>query len=60
MNVYLGPGQGSISVNTTTDFTYNFTFSIPSGVWDLVINYNNAASGGARNLIINNIQITRQ
>jgi len=60
MNVYLGPRNGSVSVNTATDSTYNVTFTIPSGVWDLVINYNNAASGGARNLIISNIQITRQ
>jgi hypothetical protein len=60
MNVYLGPKNGSVSVNTATDFTYNFTFTIPAGVWDLVITYNNAATGGARNLIIDNIQITQQ
>jgi hypothetical protein len=60
MNVYLGPKTGSVSVSTTTDSTYNFTFTIPAGVWDLAITYNNAATGGARNLIIDNIQITRQ
>jgi hypothetical protein len=60
MNVYFGPGNGSVSVNTTTNSTYNFTFTIPAGVWDLVITYNNAVTGGARNLIVSNIQITRQ
>lgn len=61
MNVYFSPqGYGSVSVNTATDSTYNFTFTIPAGVWDLVIIYNNAAPGGARNLIVSNIQITRQ
>ena len=60
MNVFLGPGHGSVSVNTTTDSTYNFTFTIPAGLWDLVITYNNAAAAGARQLIIDNIQITRQ
>jgi hypothetical protein len=60
MNVYFGPGNGSVSVNTTTDFTYNFTFTVPAGMRDLVITYNNAAAAGARNLIVTNIQITRQ
>ncbi len=60
MNVYLGPKTGSMSVNSTTDSIYNFTFTIPAGIWDFVITYNNAATGGARNLIIDNIQITRQ
>jgi hypothetical protein len=60
MNVYFGPGHGSVSVNTTTDSTYSFTFTVPTGVWDLVVTYNNAATGGARNLIIDNIQITPQ
>jgi hypothetical protein len=60
MNVYLGPKTGSVIVNTATDSTYNFTFTVPAGVWDFVITYNNAATGGARNLIIDNIQITRQ
>ena len=59
MNVYFGPGNGSVSVTTVTDSTYSFTLSIPGGVRDLVITYNNAASGGARNLIIDNVQITR-
>jgi hypothetical protein len=60
MNVYFGPGNGSVSVNTATDSTYNFTFTVPANVWDLVITYNNAAVAGARQLIIDNIQITQQ
>jgi hypothetical protein len=60
MNVYFRSGNGSVSVNSATDSTYNFTFTIPAGVWDLVITYNNAATGGARNLIIDNIQISQQ
>ncbi len=60
MNVYFGPGNGSVTVNTSTDSIYNFIFTVPAGVWDLAITYNNAANGGARNLIIDNIQITPQ
>jgi len=61
MNLYFSPqGYGSVTVNTATDSTYNFTFTIPAGVWELVINYNNSALAGARNLIIDNIQISQQ
>ena len=60
MNVYFRSGNGSVSVNTTTNSTYNFTFTIPAGLWDLVITYNNSVTGGRRNLIVSNIQITRQ
>jgi hypothetical protein len=59
MNVYLGPGNGSVSVNTTNDSIYSFTFSIPAGVWDLAITCNNAY-GSVRTLTVSNIQITRQ
>ena len=61
MNVFLGPNTAqSVSVNTATSSTYNFTFTIPAGVWDLAITFDNAAVGGARDLFIDNIQITRQ
>jgi hypothetical protein len=60
MNVYFGPGSASVNVNTTTDSTYTFTFTIPANVWDFVVTFNNAASGGSRQLTIDNIQITRR
>ena len=60
MNVYLGPQDGSVSVNATNYSTYNFAFTVPAGAWDLVISFNNGATGGTRILYVNGIQITRQ
>jgi hypothetical protein len=61
MNVFFGPkSAGSATVNTVNDSAYSFSVTIPTGSWDLVLNYFNDATGGARNLIIDNIQITRQ
>ena len=50
--VYFGPKSSSMFVNSTNDTTYNFTFTVPSGVWDFEII-------GCR-CVIDNIQITRQ
>jgi hypothetical protein len=50
--VYFGPMSGSMFVNATNDTIYNFTFTVPAGVWDLEII-------GCR-CVINNIQITRR
>jgi hypothetical protein len=60
MEVYFGPGHGSVCVNTTNYSTYNFTFTIPAGVWDLVITPNYPASGSVRGLTFSNIQISKQ
>jgi hypothetical protein len=53
MEVCLGPGNGSALVNTTNYSTYNFTFTIPAGVWDLEI----ICPTGEGNFTISNIQI---
>ena len=50
--VYFGPKSGSMIVSNATDSTYNFTFTMPAGVWDLAI--------VASRCVIDNIQITRQ
>ncbi len=60
MNVYFGPGSGSVSVASTNYVDYSFSFTIPATAGDLQITFNNAAAAGARNLFVNRIQITRQ
>jgi hypothetical protein len=60
MNVFLGPSNGSVRVNSLTNSTYSFALPVASGFRNLVITYNNAASGGARNLIVSQIQIAPQ
>jgi hypothetical protein len=50
--VYFGPNSGSMIVSNATDSTYNFTFTVPAGVWNLAII--------AGRCVIDNIQITRQ
>ncbi len=60
MNVFLGPASGSFTVNSTNFSTFSFTNTIPSGVWDLVVTFNNGALVGSRQLFINSIQINRQ
>jgi hypothetical protein len=61
MNVYFGPKNGSLSVNTATNSTYNFTFTVPAGVWNLDVIYNgNAPSYGQDAMYVSKIQITRQ
>ena len=58
MNVCLGPGHGSASVNTTNYAAYNFTFTVPSGVWDFAVSTPSGLTGWF--MSITNIQITRQ
>jgi hypothetical protein len=58
MNVCLGPGHGSVSVNTTNYSVYNFTFTVPAGVWDFVVSTPSGLTGWF--MSITNIQITRQ
>jgi hypothetical protein len=60
LNVFLGPASGSFAVNSTNFLTFSFTNTIPSGVWDLVVKFNNAATAGSRDLFISSIQINRQ
>jgi hypothetical protein len=61
MNVYFGAQNGSMTVNTSTSSTYNFTFTAPAGVWNLVISYpGNVPSGGQYAMIVSGIQITQQ
>jgi hypothetical protein len=55
MNVYLGPDSGSTIINTTNDSTYSFTFTVPTGVFDLVIAFPNSNLG---NFNIDSIKIT--
>jgi hypothetical protein len=51
-HVYWGPKSGSMCVNTTTESTYSFNFTLPAGVWDFTII--------AGRCVINQIQVTRQ
>jgi hypothetical protein len=60
MNVFLGPANGSVSVSSLTNTTFSFLLPVTAGVRNLVITYNNSAPGGARNLIVSQIQITPQ
>jgi hypothetical protein len=57
MSVYLGPAMGSATVNSTSQSVYSFTFTVPAGVGDLIINLPNAHKG---TLYVDNIQITRE
>jgi hypothetical protein len=59
MNVYLGPASGSARVESTTDSTYSFKFTIPAGVWDLVVRDVNPWRGNARDLMVDGLRITR-
>jgi hypothetical protein len=58
INVCLGPGHGSASVNTTNYSAYNFTFTIPAGVWDFAVSTPSGLTGWF--MSITNIQITQQ
>ena len=61
MNFYFGPTEGSVLVNTASSTTYSFTTTLPSsGLWDMVITFNNGSSGGTVNLGVNGIKITKQ
>jgi len=57
MNIYFGPSMGSATVNSITPSVYNFTFTVPAGVGDLVITFPNSNLGA---LYIDKIQITRE
>jgi hypothetical protein len=60
MNVNFGGKNGSVSVNTTSDSTYNLTFTVPAGAWNLIISLGNGvAFDYGRTFSITNIQITR-
>jgi hypothetical protein len=60
LNCYLGASEGSATISSTNFEEYSFTQTVPSGGWDLVLNYLNDAPGGARNIYLNQIQITPQ
>ena len=62
MTVYFGPNGGqSVTVNTSSDSIYNFTFTVPAGALDLTITYDYPpALDGGRDFIVDHIQITRQ
>ncbi len=56
MKAFLGPASGSAQVNSSSNATYSFTFTVPAGVYDLVIQDPNYQPG---NFVIHGIQITR-
>jgi hypothetical protein len=57
LNCFLGARGASITVDTTTYKDFTFTLTVPSGAWDLLLNYKNGAPGGARQLDIKQIKI---
>ena len=60
LSVFLGPASASFTVNTASYSSFSFTNTIPAGVWDLVVTFNNGAVAGSRDLFVNSIQITQQ
>lgn len=60
LNVYAGPEKQTVTVSSTNSLNYSFSFAVPQGVWDMVLTYNNAAPGGARNIGINSVTLKRQ
>jgi hypothetical protein len=58
LDVYLGPARGRAVIASTSFTNYTFALAVPAaGVWDLVLDYNNAAAGGARNIVVDGIQV---
>ena len=60
LDCYLGARGGSTTITSTNFQSYTYNLSVPAGAWDLQLDYENAAAGGARNVIINQIQILLQ
>lgn len=57
LNCFLGAHGATATLASTNYADYTFLLSVPAGVWDLLLNYGNAAPRGARNFYIKNIQI---
>ncbi len=57
MNIAFGPDSSSALVNSASNATYSFTFTIPAGIFDLVFSIGNNTPGY---LVIDGVQITKQ
>jgi len=60
MNVFIGANGSQLTVDATEWHEYSFTTTVPAGVWNMVISYSNAATGGRRNMFIKEIRVVRQ
>jgi Domain of unknown function (DUF4838) len=60
LTTYLGPNNESQTITSSSYTNYSYVITVPyPGAWDLVLQYQNDAPGGARQIYINQIQITQ-
>jgi len=60
LSVYLGPNSATWTVSSTNYSSYTNTITLPAGIWDVVLSFQNSASGGARNVFVDSIQLVPQ
>lgn len=60
LKCFLGPDSAAATITSTNFEKYKFDLKISPAVWDLVLQYDNAAPNGARNIVIKNVQIERE
>jgi hypothetical protein len=60
LTAFIGPTNSSQTITASSYTNYSYVLSVPyPGAWDLALQYQNAATGGARQININGIQITK-
>jgi hypothetical protein len=60
LSFYLGPNEATWTVSSTSYSNYTSTMTIPPGVWDVLLSFQNQATGGARDVFVDGIQLVRQ
>jgi hypothetical protein len=60
LSLFVGPNEASWTDSSVTDSNYSCTVTIPPGVWDVVLSFQNGAAGGARDVFVDGIQLVPQ
>jgi hypothetical protein len=61
IHAFLGTKHaGSATVSTKEYADYSFEAEAPVGVWDILLDYGNAAEGGRRNIFVKEIRVLQE
>lgn len=61
IHAFLGTKHAGAATVSAKEYTeYSFDAEAPAGVWDILLNYWNAAEGGRRNILIKGIRVLQE